>query len=228
MKKVFISILVLTFGIILIGCPPKKIVQPEPQQQPVVTPQETKEKAVELKPEERIPETKEIKAPVVTPQETREKTVEVKPEEKAIEAKPAEKVPEQQIVKIEPKEIEAQKYIEEKGVFEDIHFDFDRYDIRPDVKLTLKNVADWMLKNPAAKILIEGHCCEIGTNEYNLALGDRRAKATRDYLVALGVASGRIEMISYGEERPFCTESKAEECLKQNRRAHFVVQKKNK
>ncbi|MEW6067628.1 MAG: OmpA family protein [Nitrospirota bacterium] len=158
----------------------------------------------------------EIEQPPTTSEEVVQKTADVKHGEKITEPEHA---------KIETKEAELPKHVEEGSVFEDIHFDFDRYDIRLDAKPTLKTVADWMLKNPATKILIEGHCCEMGTNEYNLALGDRRAKATRDYLVALGVASGRIEMISYGEEMPFCTESKAEECLKINRRAHFVVTK---
>ncbi len=151
----------------------------------------------------------------------------VPPEERErdVETRPEERITEPQVAKIETKEIEIPKYIEERVVFEDIYFDFDKYDIRADAKPTLKTVADWILKNTAAKILIEGHCCEIGTDEYNLALGDRRAKATRDYLISLGVSPERIEMVSYGEEKPLCTESKEEECLKRNRRAHFVILK---
>jgi peptidoglycan-associated lipoprotein len=152
--------------------------------------------------------------PTVTPQKTTERPAEVKPEEK---------ITEQQFAKIETKE-EPTKYIEERGLFEDIHFDYDMYDIRPETKPILQNIASWLLKNKSAKILIEGHCDERGTNEYNLALGDRRAKAARDYLIALGVASNRIEMLSYGEERPLCTEH-TEECWAKNRRAHFVVLK---
>jgi len=96
------------------------------------------------------------------------------------------------------------------------------YDIRPDAKPILQAIASWLLKNTSANILIEGHCDERGTNEYNLALGDRRAKAARDYLIALGIASDRIEMLSYGEEKPLCTET-TEECWAKNRRAHFVI-----
>ncbi|MFZ6017446.1 MAG: peptidoglycan-associated lipoprotein Pal [Nitrospirota bacterium] len=155
-------------------------------------------------------------APVVTP-EVKEKVVEVKPEEKITEPK---------VAKVETKEVETPKYIEERGIFQDIHFDFDRYEIRPDAKPALQTTASWLLKNTSAKILIEGHCDERGTNEYNLALGDRRAKATRDYLTALGVTSGRIEMISYGEEKPLCTEHN-EACWWKNRRAHFVVLKES-
>ncbi|MEW6214471.1 MAG: peptidoglycan-associated lipoprotein Pal [Nitrospirota bacterium] len=214
MKKGFVLVLVLTFGLLLTGCPPKKIVQPEPPK-PVVTPEEVKEKAVEIRPE-------------VKPEVRPEVKPEVKPEVRP-EVKPEVKITEQPLVKVEPKEVEAPKYIEEKVVleFEDIHFDFDKYDIRPDAKPAFQRIASWLLKNPSVKILIEGHCDERGTNEYNLALGDRRAKATRDYLVALGVASGKFEMISYGEERPLCTE-KTEECWQKNRRAHFVVQKENR
>jgi len=161
--------------------------------------------------------------PTVPPQETKERTPEVKPEKKA----PEEKITERQLAKVETKEVEKPKYIEEKGIFEDIHFDFDKYDIRTAAKPILQKIASHLLKNPSLHILIEGHCDERGTNEYNLALGDRRAKATRDYLVALGVSSRRIEIISYGEEKPFCTE-KAEECWLKNRRAHSVVVKETK
>lgn len=104
----------------------------------------------------------------------------------------------------------------------DIHFDFDKYDIRPgDAKILDENAA-WMKANASYLVLIEGHADERGTNEYNLALGERRAKATVNYLVAQGVRAGRITIISYGEERPACTE-KTEACWARNRRAHFLV-----
>ena len=82
-------------------------------------------------------------------------------------------------------------------------------------------VSDWLIANEAV-VLIEGNCDERGTNEYNLALGDRRAKSTRDFLMASGVPSRKIEYISYGEERPVCTEQ-SESCWAKNRRAHFSV-----
>jgi peptidoglycan-associated lipoprotein len=137
--------------------------------------------------------------------------------------KPEERITEQRLAKIETKE-ERPKYIEEKVSLEDIHFDYDEYDIRPEAKPILEKVASWLLKNPSSIILIEGHCDDRGTNEYNLALGDRRAKSARDYLVALGIASNRIEMLSYGEEKPLCIEE-TEECWAKNRRAHFVIMK---
>jgi peptidoglycan-associated lipoprotein len=150
--------------------------------------------------------------PAVTPKETAERKGLIKPEER---------ITEQQLAKIETKE-ERPKYKEEGGLFEDIYFDYDKYDVRSDAKAVLQNVASWLLKNTSAKLLVEGHCDERGTSEYNLALGDRRARAVRDYLVALGIASDRVETISYGEEKPVCTEM-TDECWAKNRRAHFIV-----
>ena len=104
----------------------------------------------------------------------------------------------------------------------DINFDFDKYDIRPGDAKTLDSNAGWLKSNPNHLVLIEGHCDERGTNEYNLALGERRAKSTMNYLVSQGVQASRITIISYGEERPVCSE-KTEECWAKNRRAHFLV-----
>jgi peptidoglycan-associated lipoprotein len=141
--------------------------------------------------------------------------------EKKGSMKPEETISEQQLAKMESRE-EQPRYKEEGGLFEDIHFDFDMYDIRADAKPELEKIASWMLKNTSTKLSIEGHCDDRGTSEYNLALGDRRAKAAKDYLMALGIASGRIETVSYGKEKLLCTE-KTEECWAKNRRAHFVV-----
>ena len=110
----------------------------------------------------------------------------------------------------------------ESAALRDVYFDFDRYDVRAGDKGTLDENAKWLKSNQSALLLIEGHADERGTNEYNLALGERRAKATRDYLVSVGVDAGRITVISYGEERPTCTD-KAEGCWAKNRRAHFLV-----
>jgi peptidoglycan-associated lipoprotein len=103
----------------------------------------------------------------------------------------------------------------------DIHFDFDRYDIRPDAAKILDATARWMRANPAALVLIEGHADEQGTNEYNLALGERRAKAAMSYLVGQGLPADRFTVISYGEEWPMCQE-RSEACRARNRRAHFL------
>ena len=104
----------------------------------------------------------------------------------------------------------------------DIHFDFDQYDIRRDDATTLEANAAWLKSNANHLLLIEGHCDERGTNEYNVALGERRAKAAMNYLVAQGVRATRITILSYGEERPLCSEHN-ETCWSQNRRAHFLV-----
>lgn len=112
--------------------------------------------------------------------------------------------------------------VSKEGVFKDIYFDFDRYDIRPDARPVLDEIASWMNKNNSSNIIIEGHCDDRGTNEYNLALGEKRARATRDYLISQGVSPSRIDIVTYGEEKPQCTEHN-EECWQLNRRAHFVV-----
>ena len=103
-----------------------------------------------------------------------------------------------------------------------IYFDFDKYDIRPADAKVLDANAQWLKSNDSQLVLIEGHCDERGTNEYNLALGERRAKSTMNYLVSQGVQASRITIISYGEERPSCTQ-KNEECWSKNRRAQFLV-----
>jgi peptidoglycan-associated lipoprotein len=103
-----------------------------------------------------------------------------------------------------------------------VFFDYDRYDLRADARDTLKANADWLRKNPSARIEIEGHCDERGTSEYNLALGAKRAQSAKDYLVTLGTAANRLSTISYGEEIPVCKEQN-ESCWRQNRRARFVV-----
>jgi len=125
----------------------------------------------------------------------------------------------------EIKEVPAEMKVSEeakKDVLKDIHFDFDRYDVKDEDKPVLRAIADWMIENPGTRLLIEGHCDERGTSEYNLGLGDRRAKSAKDYLVTLGVSADRLQTVSYGEEKPLCTES-TEECWAKNRRAHFVV-----
>jgi peptidoglycan-associated lipoprotein len=103
----------------------------------------------------------------------------------------------------------------------DVFFDFDKYDVRPSDAKVLDANASWLKSNDNL-VLIEGHCDERGTNEYNLALGERRAKSTMNYLVSQGIQASRITIISYGEERPVCTE-KTEDCWAKNRRAHFLV-----
>jgi peptidoglycan-associated lipoprotein len=91
---------------------------------------------------------------------------------------------------------------EEKMVFKTIYFDFDKSDVRSDARSALGNMADYLKKTPKVKIVIEGNCDELGTEEYNMALGERRALSVRRYLVSLGVAPERMGTVSYGEDRP--------------------------
>jgi len=106
----------------------------------------------------------------------------------------------------------------------DIFFDFDKSEIRPDAKASLAEDITWLKAHPQAAIAIEGHCDERGTSEYNLGLGERRAKATRDYLVASAIDGKRLTTVSYGKERPFVL-GHDETAWKWNRRAHFVITK---
>jgi len=108
------------------------------------------------------------------------------------------------------------------NVGDTVHFDYDKYDILDADRGVLQRQADWLKKYPSVRVTVEGHCDERGTREYNLALGARRANAVKEYLVSLGVSAGRLETISYGKERPICTESN-EGCWAQNRRAVTVV-----
>jgi peptidoglycan-associated lipoprotein len=106
----------------------------------------------------------------------------------------------------------------------DVFFDYDRYDVRPDADQTLRANVQFLSQHPNMRFTIEGHCDERGSTEYNLALGDNRANAAKQLLVQLGIGADRIRTISYGKEKPFCTESN-EQCYQQNRRAHFAFQR---
>jgi len=109
-----------------------------------------------------------------------------------------------------------------RGYLEDVFFETDRFDLSPETRGVLAKNANWMLQYSTVLILLEGHCDERNTREYNLALGDRRANAVRDYLLSLGVAADRVRTISYGEERPFAL-GHTEEAFRLNRRSHFVI-----
>lgn len=109
-----------------------------------------------------------------------------------------------------------------KSSVQDVFFDYDTYDIRSDAQATLAKDADYLNRHPNVKIVIGGYCDERGSDEYNLALGQNRADATKNALVTAGVAGNRIRVISYGKEKPFCTESN-EQCWQLNRRAGFVM-----
>jgi peptidoglycan-associated lipoprotein len=194
----FISLVAVAF--ISTGCAKKQVVKGEELAKPDVEvkkeePNPEPVKEVE-KPKEEAPQPAEA-APVETPKE------EAKPEEAA---KPVEKPA--------PLDLPGLR----------IQFAFDDYNLSSQARENLEKVASWMSKNPAAKIQIEGHTCEVGTNEYNLALGERRANSAKRYLEGLGVSSRRISTISYGEERPLDPDH-TEEARSKNRRDEFVETK---
>jgi peptidoglycan-associated lipoprotein len=109
-----------------------------------------------------------------------------------------------------------------KANVQDIFFDYDTPELRPDAQATLSRDASYLVSHPSVKLVIGGYCDERGSNEYNLALGQNRAEATKIALVNAGVAGNRIRVISYGKEKPFCSES-TETCWQQNRRAGFAM-----
>jgi peptidoglycan-associated lipoprotein len=121
--------------------------------------------------------------------------------------------------RVDPKEFTA------KTDLRDIRSEFDSYEIRTEDAQLLDQNADLMKANPGWLVLIEGHADQRGTADYNLALSERRAKASMNYLVSRGVRANRISVLSYGEQRPICTEA-SEECWSKNRRAHFAVKAK--
>ena len=112
--------------------------------------------------------------------------------------------------------------LNKKGLLKDTFFDYDKSDIKTEFRDSLEQNAQFLSRNRSVKIMIEGHCDERGTREYNIALGNRRAEAVRQFLTALGVDGARMQTISYGREKPF-TDCHDESCWSQNRRAHFVI-----
>jgi peptidoglycan-associated lipoprotein len=162
----------------------------------------------------------------------REKAAKIEAETKAAREKELEKIKEEEARKAKEKEFErslvAKKEpgiegeILESKLLKDIHFDFDKYDIRPGDAEILKENASLLAKYPIGKVQIEGHCDERGTIEYNLALGERRSNSTKNYLISLGISKDRISTISYGEERPL-DPGHNEEAWAKNRRAHTIL-----
>lgn len=155
------------------------------------------------------PEPPPAPAPVVAPEPTQAPVVPAGPT--------AEELAQQR------RDAEMKQYSADKAAaLKNIHFDFDKSDIKEDDRPTLQGIADFMKKYSDVKIQVAGNCDERGTNEYNLALGNRRAAAALDYLKGLGVDGARVSTISYGKEKPLCTESN-EACWSQNRRDEFTA-----
>ncbi|HET6347385.1 MAG TPA: peptidoglycan-associated lipoprotein Pal, partial [Myxococcota bacterium] len=107
-------------------------------------------------------------------------------------------------------------------VFDPLYFAFNSEELAQEARSTLEELANYLSKHPSASVTVSGHCDERGTAEYNLALGERRANAVKDYLTSLGVAGNRLRTLSYGEERQVC-DTDEESCWSQNRRAHMLI-----
>lgn len=146
-------------------------------------------------------------------------------EQKAAVAETTKEVAKKEPVKQEVAKVE-EEAVKEKAapaeIFKDINFDFDKFNLKPEAREILKQHADYLAKNADISITIEGHCDERGTAEYNLALGERRAKEAMKYLKELGVSAKRMKTVSYGEEKPF-DPGHNEDAWAKNRRDHFVV-----
>jgi peptidoglycan-associated lipoprotein len=197
-KKSFsILILILCIGLIMTGCPKKTVVKEEPSTK--------KSEEVARIEAERAKEAKEKE--LARTKEEEAKKAQEKEFEKSLVAK---KTP----------GIEGE--VSESKLLKDVHFDFDKYDIRPGDAEILKENAALLVKFPNVTIQIEGHCDERGTVEYNLALGERRASSAKGYLISLGIPEKRISTISYGKEKP-SDPAHNEEAWAKNRRAHTVI-----
>ncbi len=195
-KGLIVLVLILCVGLLLTGCPKKTVVKEEPSMKKTEEAVAEREKAARLEAE------KEAK---IREEEAR------KAKEKEFERS--------MVAKREPG-IAGEVF--ESKLLKDVHFDFDKYDIRPADAEILKENAALLMKYPKIKIQVEGHCDERGTNEYNLALGERRANAAKKYLLSLGISTDRISSISYGEEKPLDA-GHDEEAWAKNRRGHFII-----
>jgi len=150
----------------------------------------------------------------------------VSEQEKArLEAERERRLREQRLKEAQLKEEQAratEAKLKDVFVNSDIHFEYDRYDLSPEAKQALNEKAAYLQQHPSVQVIVEGHCDERGSNAYNMALGEKRAKAAEAYLVAMGISPQRMETVSYGEERPLVA-GQTEEAYAANRRGHFVI-----
>jgi peptidoglycan-associated lipoprotein len=202
-KSTGIFILMLCLGLVLVGCPKKQVVVN--REQPSVQKSEEARRLEAERAEREAREAKERELARIREEEAKQPTG--GDLEKSLIAK---------------KERGIEGEVFETKLLKDIHFDFDKYDIRGGDEEVLRENAALLKKYPRIKVQIEGHCDERGTVEYNLALGERRANNTKKYLISLGIASNRISTISYGKEKPL-DKGHNEEAWAANRRAHTVV-----
>jgi len=210
-NRVLVVLLLLCFGMVAVGCPKKAV--------------KTDEEAIQSREDAAAAAARERAAREAAEREKAEKAAreaaEIKAEEKRrADAEKERREFEKSLAAKQTPGIEGKVF--ESTLLKDVHFDFDKYDIRPEDAAILKGNAAQLMKNTGVRIQIEGHCDERGTVEYNLALGERRANSVQKYLVSLGVPSGRLSTISYGKEMPL-DPGHNEEAWSKNRRAHFVV-----
>jgi peptidoglycan-associated lipoprotein len=199
-----IVVSLLCLGLLVSGCPKKTVMKEEPSIKTEEQLAAERDKAARLEAERKEKEAKEM--------------ARIKEEE--AQKQPAQKEFEKSLVAKKTPGIEGEVF--ESQLLKDIHFDFDKYDVRPmDAEILMENAA-LLKKRPSMKVQIEGYCDERGTEEYNLALGERRANSTKKYLVSLGISPDRISAISYGEERPLDPKHN-EEAWARNRRAHTII-----
>jgi len=206
-RSLSIIILILCLGLILTGCPKKTVVKEEPSVKRAEELVVEKEKAAKLEAEKAAKEKEAKEKELARIREEEAKKAREKEFEKSLVAK---------------KEPGIGGEVLESRLLKDIHFDFDKYDIRPGDTEILKGNAALLMKYPTVKIQIEGHCDERGTNEYNLALGERRANSAKKYLISFGLPADRISTISYGEEKPL-DPAHNEDAWRKNRRDHFII-----
>ena len=198
-KSISMIVLILCFSLMSTGCPKKTVVKEEPS---VIKSEEAAKRETERAARES--ETKEA----------REKELASKKEEEA------KKEFEKSLVAKKTPGVEGEAF--ESSLLKDVHFDYDKYDIRPQDAEILKGNATLLKKYLNIKIQIEGHCDERGTSEYNLALGERRSNSIKDYLLSLGILGDRVSTISYGKERPL-DPGHNDEAWAKNRRGHFII-----
>lgn len=155
----------------------------------------------------------------------KKKPVKVEPKVAPKVQKVEEPTPKVEKPKLTEEEIFMKKSIDalnNEGHLKRIHFDFDKYNLKEDMKPVLHKNADWLIKHSSVSIVVEGHCDERGTVEYNIALGEKRAEAAKQYLLSLGVAAGKVKIISYGKNKPL-VKGVNDDTHYQNRRAEFTI-----
>jgi peptidoglycan-associated lipoprotein len=167
------------------------------------------------------------RAPAVTTEAARPAPAPARPMEPAMPEQPVDPGPDVQPMTDEralAEDFSVSDPSGEGGPLEDVHFEYDQARLSDQARAIVERHALWLQNHRAAKVVVEGHCDERGTTDYNLALGEQRARVVRDYLVSLGVAADRVTAVSYGKERPLDTGSN-EAAWARNRRAHFNVRR---